>query len=909
MGTYKTNRVRVAAAVFALSALPLNSALCADPKMSLSVDIGSQPLEAALVELSKQGHLQLVIATNSLPTKLCVPLHGNMPLGAALDFILKDTGLTYRLVGDHTIAIVKSAGPTSQLSDPPASPGASGATGPTTQSHDGSVDQVVRANNANRGDQTVNHRGFMLRLTTLLGICVSASVSGPACAQSATNAESDTALEEIIVTAQRREENQQTVPIAVTVISQQALQQNNVQTIGDLQYLVPSLSASTALTRDALNVSIRAQGSNSVSSLPGVVAYLNEVPIPTDQDGNLAGGPGLLFDLENVQVLKGPQGTLFGRNSVGGALLLQTARPTNEFGGTIQATYGNYDDREIEGAINIPILDDTLLTRIAFNGQLRDGFTQILAEPGHANGIDADNRDNWSTRATVTFRPSEWFQNESIATLSKYNSYGSPLILTQVNPSGLLATIFPSINALFAQQQAAGARTAIPIDTRDESSGQLLSLSNISRATLSDAITFRNIFGFDDAIQVLALDADATALPLIDLPSTPRHVVVRQFTDEAQFLGTSLAGHLDWIAGAFYLDQPSPGYSIQTATEFFAPSASAIRKGDQSKALYAQGTYDLSAMIAGLKFIAGARYTWDEASNETGPCTEAARAGPVTNCAPIALPSVSTSAPTWTVGVEDQVNRDTLVYLTSRRGYRAGGTNGDNAQGNPLPDFSPEYVEDVELGLKSDWKLGPVPMRTNADVYYQDYRDIQVTQTVFNGLSPTALTANAASARVYGAELEAIVQLTKDLRVGVNFDYLSFKYTNFGSGVDSAQLTGASDSPPRKYGVSARYQLPVGDRVGDISVRANWNWQAQSGSVAQIYGGVIPAFGLLNLSADWNGIRGTSFDASLFASNALNKVYVVGGFSFVNSLGFAEERFGEPRFYGLRLRYRFGATH
>ena len=140
-----------------------------------------------------------------------------------------------------------------------------------------------------------------------------------------------TSLEEIIVTA-RGEEKVQTVPIAITVLSQAKLQNNNVVTLEDLQHLVPPLGGSASFaTRDAFNVSLRGQ---TVSNLrPGVVMYLNEVPIPTDitSAGGVAGGPGLLFDLENVQVLKGPQGTLFGRESVGGSILLQSARPKNDF--------------------------------------------------------------------------------------------------------------------------------------------------------------------------------------------------------------------------------------------------------------------------------------------------------------------------------------------------------------------------------------------------------------------------------------------------------------------------------------------------------------------------------------------------------------------------------------------------
>jgi iron complex outermembrane receptor protein len=149
-------------------------------------------------------------------------------------------------------------------------------------------------------------------------------------------------LEEIIVTARRREENLQKVPISITELSPQQIRDNNITTLLDVQQLVPSLTVTTGNVgqRDSANVSIRGQGWGSFGQ-PATAMYLNEVPIPTDYSNNLAGGPGLFFDLENVQVLKGPQGTLFGKNTMGGAILLQSARPTNDFGGRISVGYGN----------------------------------------------------------------------------------------------------------------------------------------------------------------------------------------------------------------------------------------------------------------------------------------------------------------------------------------------------------------------------------------------------------------------------------------------------------------------------------------------------------------------------------------------------------------------------------------
>jgi iron complex outermembrane receptor protein len=749
-------------------------------------------------------------------------------------------------------------------------------------------------------------------IAAVLGACLlSASFELPASAQAttATNPPTSTnGLEEIVVTARRREEKLQTVPIAITVVGAQALQDNNIQTLGDLQYLVPSLSAGSGLDRNQLGVSIRGQGTNyanGVASLPAVVSYLNEVPIP-NVGPYLAGGPGLLFDLENVQVLKGPQGTLFGRNSVGGDLLLQSARPTDEFGGHMQATYGNFNDREFDGAINIPVVSDILRVRLAVNGQVRDGFTFLQGDPTHPNGIDADDSDHWSGRATVTFRPSDRLQNDTIITYSNYESHGSPLILTNLNPNGLpglggapISFFFPKFPALFAQQQALGIRSALPIDTPIASSGSFLMGSDILRIEVADGLTFRNIASFAEAYTTYALDGDGTALPLANAVAESQVTPVRQYTEEPQLLGKSFGGQLDWIVGAFFLDQPTQGPVVTVQTIFGGTAVSTSEAGDWSRALFAQGTYDLSSFVQGLKLTGGARYTWDTFFGA--------------NCGPPAQNCISgythDKAPTWTGTLDYQIVPNTLLYVTSRRGYRGGGSN-EGIAGNPA--FGPEYTEDYELGIKSDWMMGSIPVRTNADVYYQNYTDIQVAQITTINDEPVAITNNAAAARITGAEFEATLELTPALQVGATFDYLDFAYKDFGASVNASQQTQllntrTENAPPRKYGVNARYHLPLPGELGDVSWRANWNWQARSGDFGQP-GGDIPAFGLLNMNLDWNAVAGAPIDVSLFASNLLNKDYSVGGIPLYYLLGYSLQRFGEPRMYGIRLNYRFGGA-
>ncbi len=224
--------------------------------------------------------------------------------------------------------------------------------------------------------------------------------------------------------------------------------------------------------------------------------------------------------------------------------------------------------------------------------------------------------------------------------------------------------------------------------------------------------------------------------------------------------------------------------------------------------------------------------------------------------------------------------------------------------------FNPEYVNDVELGIKSDFDAAGVPVRVNADIYYEKYRDIQVTLPVFlAGGGFQNVTANAAAARIDGAEIEILAQVTHDLQIGGSYDYLNFAYTSFDPGVDPDTYNAIrrANRPPAKFSAKARYRLPLPAEIGTVSMRANWAWQAAYNGDTSQPGAQLNAFGLLNVSADWDGVFGSKFDASLFASNVTNKLYSVGGVDVYNGFGYAVQRYGEPRMYGVRLNYRFGA--
>ena len=854
----------LAALAFLLACVPASAARRVD------FNIISQRADKALIEFARQAQISVLLPAARIGRVNTNELRGNYELEEALAVLLRDTGLSGQLSAAGTLTI--------RFAD---KGGESGMASPSS-------------------------RKLLAKIVS--SIAAAFTLSGHATAADS-SAEPSVTLEEITVTARRREENAQTVPIAITVLSPQTLQDNNVKTINDIQFLVPSMSVgSGALSRDTLNVSIRGQGGNGNTGLPAVVAYLNEVPIPVDKDGNLAGGPGLLFDLENVQVLKGPQGTLFGQNSIGGALLLQSARPKSEFGGSVQVGYGNYNNREIDGAVDLPIISDVLLARIAFNGQLRDGYTHLVSEPGHPDGIDTDNRDYWSTRATVTFRPNEAFQNDAILTYQKYTNHGSPAMLVGCSANGAFEGIFPTLYSLCKQYTTLPRFTAGPVDDHLQGGGSLLLLNNISRVNLTENVTFRNIVGYTRVEQTLQLDLDWTSLPLLDITNTPRNQTVNQITDEAQLLGKSFGGRLDWIAGAFYLEQIPPDDPVlQSAIVLGQNDDTAYRQGERSKALFAQGSYDLSPVVNNVKLTGGVRYTWDDHFLDSyGGSLGSICTVPQTNCSTVTHTEANKGTLTWTAGADYTIAENGLLYLTARRGYRDGG---GNVYVGAAP-FGPEYVTDEELGVKWDWK-GSIPARFNADVYDQQYTGIQVPQIISGpGGVPENVTGNAASAKLWGMEIDTLAQLTRDWQIGATFDYLNFKYTSFGAGVAPGPLlTSATDNrPPRKYGLNMRYHLPVPMQVGDVFVRADWHYQDRSGDFSgsgNTGNPAVPAFGLLNMSANWNGIGGGPLDASLYASNLTDKVYVNGGQSAPAVYGIAI-RYGEPRMYGIRVRYNFG---
>jgi iron complex outermembrane receptor protein len=761
-------------------------------------------------------------------------------------------------------------------------------------------------------------------------------------------ASSASGLEEIVVTARRREERLQSVPVAITAFSEDTLQQKSVTAVQDLQYSVPSLSI-TGQNRDDAQFNLRGIGPGPIGAgdrtIQSVATYFDQVA--TNQ-----AGPGVFFDLENVQILKGPQGTLFGRNTTGGAILFEPRKPANDFEGYIQGQLGNYGDKEFEGAINIPIVSEKLLLRVSGNLARRDGYTQNLL-----TNQDLDDRNYEAWRVSLTWRPTDDFENALVYSGLYKDENGSSHIPYTLNPGAVISTFTvpgfrqpfavtlgdgPAVSGLsgpnaasvffagiaagnkfsllpspdyaliLARQQAAGIRTEYT-DLRSRDKEYNWGLVDIATYDVNDDIKLKNIFGYQSNKALIPYDYAGTVLSLLRITNTESDgwtSNVEQFTDEVQFQGKSLHDSLSWIAGA-YIEFVHPGGTAELLNSQFGVAGGRINhQTDLSRAAFAQADYDFGGVVdalSGLKLTLGYRYTWDNRSESSATfslphtCTQ----GDPVSCT--VAGNTEFHAPSWTVGLSYQITPQTLTYVTSRRGYQSGGFN----LPAPTPQteiYRPEYVTDVEVGLKSDWDIYGVKFRTNADYYHNWFANIQEEAGI---LGPTGVTVgieNAAKATIDGFEFEGTVIPIKNVTLEA---FYSFSQATFDSYQSAAygDLSGTQFFfvPKNKWGITGSYHLPIDEAAGDLSITASYSYQEHttSSTPANPVFGTIPGYGLLNLSVDWKNIYGNPIDGSFFMSNALDKAYYLGGYP-IDSLGFAAALYGEPRMFGFRLRYRFG---
>ena len=734
---------------------------------------------------------------------------------------------------------------------------------------------------------------------------------------------STASLQEVIVTAQRRSQSLQRVPIAISVIDQASLQRRDVQTLSDLQLLVPSAYVSGYAHGEGQQFfSLRGQSESGLNTGggagggPAVVGYFAEVPTQMS-------GPGLYYDLQSVQVLNGPQGTLFGRNTTGGALLFEPHRP--DFGrvsGYAQATGGDYRRGQVEGAVNVPLISDKLAMRVAAQVGSREGYTRDVN-----TNERYDNQHFRAARVELLFRPTGDLEDYFIGSYVDVNEHGPGAILDSANPDNPF--VGPGILAYVEAQNVRGVRaTALSVRELDHETDY--SLINKTTIGFNGHLRLRNIASFSRQLARRDDDEDGTTLPLLDsLGSTPGTYLVDEgtMTEELQLQGETAGKALSWQSGLYYEDDYTPGAKNHTYTQQlvllpFYSNTDRTDLGGTSTGVYGQATYELTWLLKGLSLTAGYRYTWDHVyegySQSFGAIPYypapgdfcSSRSGVYPNC--FVQSGARHGGSSYTLGLSYQITPQTLLYLTSRRGYKSGGFNlvaaslGDT--NSPYFEYAPEKVQDVELGIKSDWSLGGARGRTDLALYSSWLSEAQVNTSALIDNLQEAVTTNAAKAVVRGVELQNILRPTDYTDLDLTYSYMDAYYgryvTPLGQNLTSLPYAFA---PRYKGSISARVRLPLPALVGVIWLGGSFTYQDRvfTGFATIDPGSEMPSYGLWGLRADWNQVWGSQIDASLFIDNLTDKSYRITNEDLYSTIGTAVTTYGPPRMFGATLRYSF----
>lgn len=784
--------------------------------------------------------------------------------------------------------------------------------------------------------------------TLFLSSCAALSLGMPmtASAQSAPSDARPSLFEDdqIIVTARRREERLQDVPVSVGAVTPTMLTENNITSVVQLSRVAPSLVITPGLSagRSVPHVAIRglSQQEGTMLGDPSVPFYIGDIVAARAQGIN-----GALFDIASVEVLRGPQGTLFGRNSTGGAVVIRPQRPKDEFGGRLSITYGRFDNIQTEAVLNVP-LSETISLRLAGATNKDDGFFY-----DEALGRNVDYTDNKAARVSLLFKSPSDVESLTVYNFFKDDSGGTPTFLklgvttaAVQQPAQRELRNYRPIDVLQAEQEARGiyrGKIGVPqfsqVETHD--------VANTTTIPITPEISIKNIIGYRHIKDRLFNDSDGIEHPILHILRLDH---TSQFTEEFQVIGDM--GRFNWISGLYYFWERgrNQGISIgnpidpgliepnfrtfeEAAANFVTiPAGSAsntdVAARNISYAAFVQGDFEV---VSGLTATAGIRFNTDKRraiirnrtasacrftlDTDNDPSTPEVRP-PLGNC--LFTADAKFSKPTYNVGLRYEIDNDRMVYVAHRHGYRTGGFGARAATQQGLSKtFRPEVVDDVELGLKADWHPGgDMLLRTNIAAYYANYKDLQRLITDPTTLPLTTTAQNAGKARIKGLELDILFRPIPQIELTANYAYTDAKYKSFflpnpanPSVLDDHSKDPFGRAPKNVYTLGARFTQPLNDG-GTISIGGNYfhsdRYAGNESYDPYVY---VNGYNLVNVDARWDSVMGSPIDISAFINNLTKERYSY-LYSSNPASGVVVHSPGAPRTWGVRMTVHFGAS-
>ncbi len=716
--------------------------------------------------------------------------------------------------------------------------------------------------------------------------------------------DSGTELQTVIVTARRRDEVLQKVPVAATVVTPRQIAQFAAFDAHSLAQLAPGLSTPTGVAdRNDIIFTIRGQGQTFGTLYPSVIPYFAGVAL--DQVST-----GFFYDLQSIQVLRGPQGTLFGRNTDGGAILLTPTKPYGDWGGFAKVQVGDYGLNQYTAALNIPV-SDKVQFRGAFDIARRDGYTKDIA-----NGEELDNVNYDSFRGSLVLKPFEGFENDTTFSYYTANDNGSGYKLTYIDPvalgaafsslglpAGTVQALTSQAEAALAQQKAIGPR-ATDLVVPPFSKRQYAVLTDTASYDITPDLTIKSIFGYLRQKESGQGDYDGSDQSLVTSFGSPAAVNTERFTEDLQLLGKT--GPLTWVAGLYSdFEHPAGFVDPNSFTELkFLNVQEPTTVKTRSDAVYAQGTYDLGNFVNGLKFTGGVRYTKDSVSEITTQTINGTtcQVGQPPSCT-VDLGTAHFDAVTYNLDLEYQLDPSTLVYVANRRGYKSGGFNVSFPTPN-LATYQPEILLDEEVGIKRDWRIGDFSARTNIDAYHGAYTDSQKIASIISGGQLFTVVENVPSATVQGVEFDGLLVSKQGLSLGLTGAYTD---AHFDQGIPGFPVDTHFNGAPRyQLTFNVGYKWDLGE-AGVLRPNASYYYQSDTYLTDNIErNNHEPGYGLVNLQVAWEHPFGRPVTATFFMTNVTDKVYRVGADDIDLAIGASSSLYGPPRMFGFSLESKFG---
>ena len=665
----------------------------------------------------------------------------------------------------------------------------------------------------------------MKTFAALVAISVLGLQVAPIAAQTA-----DAALEEIIVTAQRRQENLQDVPIAISAMTGQMLQDAGVRDPRDLQAYVPSLQfqSGTAATTTIIFLRGVGIGDFNANTTGAVGVYVDDVFLGANS-GKLFN----VFDGEGVEVLRGPQGTLYGRNTTGGAIKFASRKPTDELSTDLSVLYGRYNEVRLEGGIGGPIIEDKLKIRVSGLYNTRDGWLR-----NRVTGHELNDVDLWAARAILDFTPTDSLllrlslhsgQNNGGARQFQHRGQGvgfdgSPLFDENGVPLDGMGYADTDHNLNAGDYNIEG-KEKVKV-----SGGSLLGELAL------DGVTLTSITAYEKVDRNTLEDTDAS----------PNDVLTSVYIDKPEQWSQELRihsnseGNLSWIAGAFYFDDKletdssydllrvlRPFFVTDENPTGFAPESSVgllrypYTQDTRSTALFGQVDYQF---LDALTLTAGLRYTEDRIDLKYSSYFDES---PYFTFPVIDLHESKTfSNVSGRLALAYAMSDDTLLYGSVSSGYNSGGFAGFAAiDPIQLQPFDEETLYAYEVGVKSE--LLDRRVRLNAAAFYYDYQDLQVFIYDTSSGVPVQIKLNAGSARIYGLEAELTVRPTAQFEAFLSASTLNSEYQDFSDGLGN-DFSGNQliNAPEFSMSAGLTWTQPIG-AAGSLQATASGSYQSK----------------------------------------------------------------------------------